>query len=328
MQKRQALRLILRDARRGRALAGAALAGVMAWTGLAGHFWLAQSGNASAAHISALETPVPTTPGTTNTAAPILASTTTPAPIAAVPVAPAPTSQVASAPGAQPPAAPLAPAPTPTSSTVKVTIGSAPSLYFVVKEGSSFALARSQEDANNQPTGTPDVLVKFGDGFGESPSDTVLSLSLSPDDRYLAINGTHDDGEKLWMFDTKTLALKLEPPDVNGTFLNWFSDDSDRYLFRVTLPAGPLADVDREPGLWVGDAALDSIANINIDLPSIDIVDAQASPNGTQILYSTSRGLGQGSDIWTIDIHGQHRTQLMHLAAGAQRIAGMFRWSP
>ncbi|HEX7737257.1 MAG TPA: hypothetical protein VF458_20595 [Ktedonobacteraceae bacterium] len=344
MRKRQDLQLVSRKARRGRVLAGAVLVSVMVWTGLSGHFLLARHEAASAADVSALATPEPTPstptstsisrPGATNGAllAPTAPVTSAPAPVALVAPAPAaPTAPVTSAPAPVAPAPATLTAPAPTLAPATETIDGDPYLYFVLKDGGSFSLARSRKDANDQPAGNPDILVKFGDDFGETPTDAILSLVLSPDDHYLAIDGTHGDGEQLWMFDTKTMSLKREPSSVSGTFLHWLPNDSDLFLYRAVLPEGPgspLDGVDWNPGLWVGNAVLGTFANIEIGLPSIEVVDALPSPDGAQILYSTSRGLGQGSDIWTTDLHGHHQAHLMHLSDGAQRIAGMFSWSP
>jgi Tol biopolymer transport system component len=159
----------------------------------------------------------------------------------------------------------------------------------------------------------------------------VISLVLSPDNRYLAIDGTHNDNEQLWMFNTRTMSLKREPTGACGTFLHWFPNNSDNFLYRAIFPSGPSATLntaDWNPGLWIGNAILGTFSDLGIGQPATDLVDALVSPDGAHILYSTSRGLGMGSDIWTTDLHGRHRAHLLHLSNGAQRIAGMFSWSP
>lgn len=222
-----------------------------------------------------------------------------------------------------------------TSSTSTPTLTPAspgsPYLYFVLKQSGGFVLARAHADTNNQPTGTPLVVASFDDAFGQSTADTIISLQTSPDGRYLAIDGTHSDGELLWIFDTLNLKLMREPANVSGTFLHWLPNTSGLFLYRPILPLGPDAPLDAanwHPGLWLVNAATNAFTNIDIHLPSSFLVDAIPSPDGSQIIYSTSNGLGMGSDIWTVGLNGQHAVHLLQLANGAQSIAGMFTWSP
>ena len=76
------------------------------------------------------------------------------------------------------------------------------------------------------------------------------------------------------------------------------------------------------------DAATGAFTNIDIHMPSTFLVDAAPSPDGTRIVYSTSEGLGMGSDTWIMRSDGRNLTHLFSLPGGAQSIAGMFAWSP
>jgi WD40 repeat protein len=206
-----------------------------------------------------------------------------------------------------------------------------PYLYYVLKKTGGFVLARAREGENHQPLETPQVVAKFSDGFGQSTADSVISLQLSPDRRYLAIDGTRSDGELLWIFDTRRLLLRLEPANVSGTFLHWMPGASEMFLYRPMFPRGPGALLNGgtwNPGLWEVNAATGAFTNIDIHMPSAFLVDAVASPDGSQILYSTSSGLGMGSEIWTMGVHGEHQVRLLHLSGSAQSIAGLFAWSP
>lgn len=216
----------------------------------------------------------------------------------------------------------------PTSaSTLTPTPAVSPFLYFVLKQNNGFVLARAHADANKQPTGTPQTLALFDNAFGQSPADNVISLQLSPDDRYLAIDGSHSDSELLWIFDTQNQKLIREPANVSGTFLHWLPGTSGLFLYRPILPLG-LDTTNWKPGLWLGDAITDTFKNIEIPTPSTFLVDAIGSPDDSQILFSTSGGLGLGSDIWTVDLSGLHLDHLLRLADSAQSVAGMFTWSP
>lgn len=204
-------------------------------------------------------------------------------------------------------------------------------LYYVLKQTSGFVLARARAGGDHQPTETPRVVARFGEGFGQTTADTVVSLQISPDARYLAIDGTRSDGEFVWIFDTRRLVLTLLPASVSGTFLHWLPGSSGIFLYRPMFPRGPDAPLVGDawnPGLWEVNAATGAFTNIDIHTPSAYLVDATPSPDGTQIVYSTSDGLGMGSAVWLMDVHGRHQTRLLQLSGDAQSIAGLFAWSP
>src|SRR5438034_1182112 len=75
-------------------------------------------------------------------------------------------------------------------------------VYYVLKQADGFVLARAPKGSGGQPVGVPQPLTHFTDGFGLTESDSILSMQLSPDRRYLAIDGTRDHGEQVWVYDT------------------------------------------------------------------------------------------------------------------------------
>ncbi len=167
--------------------------------------------------------------------------------------------------------------------------------------------------------------------FRPDTTDNIIALQPSPDGRYVAIDGTRSDGELLWIFDSRYMTLNLEPANASGTFLHWLSASSDIFLYRPMFPIGPDAPLNGgswNPGLWEVNAATGKITNLAIHGPSAYLVDAVASPDGSQIIYSTSTGLGAGSDIWTMSIHGRNSTHLLSLSNTTPGIAGLFAWSP
>ena len=218
------------------------------------------------------------------------------------------------------------------------TQGLAPSayLYYTLKATNGFVLARAIKGAEGQPVGTPQTLVSLGNEFGLSSSDGVSTIQLSPDGRFVAINGMQDHGDQVWMYDTQHMTVSMVPAHVMGNFLNWLpGGNGHSFLYRAMLPLGPDAPMDGNqwnPGLWIVDAATDTHTNIDIHVPSANLIDAAASPDGSRIIYSITPGLGMGSQIWMMNRDGSSATQVSNLSSntqnGAQSIAGLFTWSP
>jgi len=205
-------------------------------------------------------------------------------------------------------------------------------LYYAVKQSNGFVLARAAKGSAGQPLAAPLPIAQFGNGFGQSESDVIFSIQLSPDGRYLAIDGTQDHGEQVWIFNIQQNQLVLTPANVMGNFLHWLPGASRHsFLYRPMFPLGPNAPEDSNgwnPGLWVVDAETGAITNIDIHMPSAFLVDAAPSPDGSRIIYSTSEGLGLGSDAWMMNSDGSRITHLFTMPGGARSIAGMFAWSP
>jgi Tol biopolymer transport system component len=204
-------------------------------------------------------------------------------------------------------------------------------IYYTLKQSKGFVLARAIKGTAGQPVSAPQVIASFSDSFGQVEGDGVLSMQLSPDGKYLAINGTRDHGEQVWVYDTEHMVMRLTPEHVMGNFLHWLPS-GDRFLYRPMFPMGPDTPMDGNngwnPGLWIVNAATGGHVNINIQAPSAFLVDAAPSPDGTRIVYSLSEGLGLGSDTWLMNSNGGNQTHLFHIAGGAQSIAGLFTWSP
>ena len=203
-------------------------------------------------------------------------------------------------------------------------------LYYTLKQSNGFVLARAPKGANGQPLSTPQPVAHFTNGFGQAESDSVLSMQLSPDGRYIAIDGTGDHGEQVWMYDIQQATMNLVPAYVMGNFFHWMPT-GHIFLYRPMFPLGPSAPTDGSgwnPGLWKVDAATGNHTNIDIQVPSAYLIDAAPSPDGSRILYSTTAGLGLGSQTWIMNSDGNERTHLFSTSGGAQSIAGLFTWSP
>lgn len=204
-------------------------------------------------------------------------------------------------------------------------------IYYTLKDEQGFILARAPKDASGQPLQSPQRLVPLGDNFGLVSSDAVISLQLSPDGCYLAIDGNRDHGEQVWMYDVQQSRVSLTPTAVLGNFLRWIPGrNGHTFLYRPMLPLGPAAPMENNtwnPGLWSVDAETGSHLNIDIGTTSANLVDAVPSPDGSRIVYSTSAGLGLGSNTYVMSSDGTDRKHLF-TSTGLNAVAGLFTWSP
>ena len=207
--------------------------------------------------------------------------------------------------------------------------------YYTLKQQHGFVLARAAAGSSGQPLRMPQPVASFGNGFGQLESDAVFSMQLSPDGCYLAVDGTTDHGGQVWVFDTRRMSLAALPANVSGDFLNWLppgaNNSGHAFLYRPMMPLGPgapRANGTWNPGLWMVDAATGQFRNINVHMPSAFLVSAAPSPDGLRVVYSTTYGLGMGSDVWMMNADGSHQVRLFHLPGGAQSIAALFAWSP
>ncbi len=204
--------------------------------------------------------------------------------------------------------------------------------YYILKDPRGFELARAPKGANDQPLTAPQPLTFFGNGFGVLESDSVTGMQLSPDKHFLEVSGTQDFGDTSWLFNTESMQLSVVPAHVEGNFLHWVAGGNGHtFLYRPMLPLDPQAPMDGNtwnPGLWIVDAATGQHANVDIGMPSAYLADAVASPDGSKIVYSTTKGIGTGSDTWMVNQDGSGRTLLFHSAGSGQSIAGLFAWSP
>lgn len=207
-----------------------------------------------------------------------------------------------------------------------------PYVYYTLKQTTGFVLARAFKGAKGQPIGQATVVSPFTSGFGQEESDNVTIMQLSPDGLYLAINGSRDHGEQVWMFDTQRLTMNLTPDHLMGNFLRWMPGlNGHTFLYRPMLPLGPQAPIDGNswnPGMWLVNAATGQHINLDIRMPSAFLIDAAPSPDGARIIYSTSPGMGMGSDTWIMNSDGTGITHLFSITGSGQSIPGLFAWSP
>ncbi|HEV2656057.1 MAG TPA: hypothetical protein VGT82_13920 [Ktedonobacteraceae bacterium] len=204
-------------------------------------------------------------------------------------------------------------------------------LYYVLKESEGFVLARAPRGNARQPVGAPQVIAPISPGFGQSEADAVLALQLSPDGRYLLIDGTRPDAEQVWVYDTQKMKISLLPSDAQGNFLRWLPNGNRHtFLFRPMFPVGAISSTGMQAWratLWLVNAATGAHSSINLGTSAANLVDAAPSPDGKHIIYSTSSGLSLGSDTWLANSNGGARKHLFK-HSGIQAIDALFTWSP
>ncbi len=190
--------------------------------------------------------------------------------------------------------------------------------YAVIRQAEGYTLMAS--DAPGEAV----LVALLPDHFGSAATDVVAALALSSDQRWLAIDGMGDHGDRVWVVDTATNTLRLTPPDAIGNFLHWLPD-GEHFLFRPFLPTGALTN-GWHPGLWIVDARSGTHVNLPLpgDLPATAISDAAPSPDGTQIILSVAPGLGQGSQVYLATPDGLSMQPLFTSTA----VVGAFAWSP
>ena len=190
--------------------------------------------------------------------------------------------------------------------------------YTVERQGNTFALMASDDPATHV------LVATLPDGFGSETTDAIAALDLSPDQRWIAIDGMADHSDRVWVVATADGALRETPNDASGNFLHWLPD-GEHFLFRPFLPTRA-ADTPWNPGLWIVDAASGTHVNLALpgDLPATALVDAAPSPDGARIILSVSPGLGQGSAVYLATPDGLQMQALFH----ADTDIGLFAWSP
>ncbi|MDQ6661549.1 MAG: hypothetical protein M3Z24_11350, partial [Chloroflexota bacterium] len=74
-----------------------------------------------------------------------------------------------------------------------------PYLYYTLKQSTGFVLARAPKGTDGQPLGNLQTVAAFPNEFVLAGADSVFFMQLSPDGRYLAIDGSGDHGEQVWV---------------------------------------------------------------------------------------------------------------------------------
>lgn len=143
----------------------------------------------------------------------------------------------------------------------------------------------------------------------------IFGLHDSPNGRWIAVDIDCEASAHTLLLDVATGQIRPAEPEPwhESFFLNWASD-GDSFLLRVD----PIGD--------------DLILLVNarngrferMDVPPFTY-DVAFSPDGKRALYTISRGLGFGSEVWIMDRNERNREQII---ADPAHIIAYPRWSP
>lgn len=126
----------------------------------------------------------------------------------------------------------------------------------------------------------------------------IGGLFPSPDGQRVAIQGYIGPMPVVWIADanpTENAGIRRLTRKGFGFFMGWHPD-SERLLVSVW-------DLDvRDPGLWVVQAQTGAHERIRIpNLPAVEALTAASfSPDGSTLLYAQSKGIGFGSEVYSM----------------------------
>ena len=150
----------------------------------------------------------------------------------------------------------------------------------------------------------------------------IRDTALSPDGRRIAIQVDHGVRPTTWVMaagDGRGETLRRLTPKGTGFFLAWHPD-GQQILFKAL-------DLDvADPGLWLVRA--DSGEHRHVELPGLRYIEgllaAAFSPDGGELAYAFSHGMGTGSEIWLIELESGALQRLHRQDHG---IVASLRWS-
>ncbi len=191
-------------------------------------------------------------------------------------------------------------------------------MYALQREPAGYML----EQVNSQNISVP--LGLLTNRFGADDSDIISAVKISPNYQYVAIDGSGDHGDFVWIYNTSTKSLSMTPSNAIGEFLNWMPD-GQHFLFKPFIPMGPNPLAWNE-GVWIVNAKDGSHVNVALpqNLTSSQLVDAISAPSGSSLLLSVSQGLGLGSEVWSMGVNGAQPQQMFN----SKQIVGLFSWAP
>lgn len=143
----------------------------------------------------------------------------------------------------------------------------------------------------------------------------IAGLYASPNGRWVAVEVGCEASVHTLVMTTATGEIRPVWSELweSSFFLNW-APDGDSLLVRV----GHLG----ESAVFLVNAQNGRLERVDTPLFTYDVT---FSPDGKRLLYTTTRGLGFGSEVWLMDRNGHNREQIIRDPA---HIIAYPRWSP
>jgi Tol biopolymer transport system component len=151
----------------------------------------------------------------------------------------------------------------------------------------------------------------------------VGGVSYCPGSDHLAVEMHFGVRPTVLLLDMKEPAaptLSRLVDQGSGTFLGWHPDCQQALVRAEEIEV-------TDPGLWLVD--LSSKTHTRITIPDLvapeGLLAAAFSPDGSQIVYATSKGMGFGSQIWSFDLATK---EYRLLREDEQTVVSTLSWSP
>jgi len=149
----------------------------------------------------------------------------------------------------------------------------------------------------------------------DAPMCDIFGLHASPNGRWVAVEVGCEASVHTLVMAAATGEVHPAWPETwqSSFFLNW-APDGDSFLVRVG---------------HLGESAVFLVNAQNGHAEQVDTppftYDVAFSPDGKRVLYAMTRGLGFGSEVWTMDRNGRNREQVIHDPA---HVIAYPRWAP
>jgi WD40 repeat protein len=153
----------------------------------------------------------------------------------------------------------------------------------------------------------------FALSYSISPNCSVYNLYPNPVQPVLAIELLCGDQARVDVYDLQTSKTFIPIEDTDSRFLAWTPDGKQIYLRTDTLGNPQVARVDISSGREEA-----------LPFP-VTLYDLAFLPDGASMVYSTTQGIGFGSEIWMADANGKSTRRMF---ADKQSIVAYLRPSP
>jgi len=140
-----------------------------------------------------------------------------------------------------------------------------------------------------------------GGGLSVPPGCSIAGQAGSPNGRWVAIDFGCEYGSHTQVLDVDTGQIRSAEPDAgrDSIFLGWAPDGDSAVLRLDPIGANEIVVVDLEDG-----------STEKLDTPPYTY-NAALSPDDRRVLYTVSRGLGLGGELWMMNRDGSDKQLLL-----------------